>query len=290
MPCSDNALGAFSHSAGTAPISTLFIPGTPPQTTPPPPPHRSVHDPFKTASGVQNAGPWDPCPLVVENSRLFAQRTVRPLCPDNALPCPNSMIAITFAVLVQVRVRVQGHGKTNTEAWANNDTCGHCTPHPIFRPAKPMADENFGQRCVWGVLAPSEADLARCPLSLGCCMTEPHQRALRKAMECNGQRVLFCVVRPSVWPLIHGLKGRMGRHATERLGLRPRASASLVPNARLCFSDGGGAEWEGEAPTFGRHPHHLANPHTRGGGGGGGCLALRWDERRAETRACSDSV
>ena len=25
-----------------------------------PPPYRSVHDPFKTASGVQNSGPWDP--------------------------------------------------------------------------------------------------------------------------------------------------------------------------------------------------------------------------------------
>ena len=29
-------LGAFSHSAGTAPITTVFIPGTPLQTTPPP--------------------------------------------------------------------------------------------------------------------------------------------------------------------------------------------------------------------------------------------------------------
>ena len=25
-----------------------------------PPPYRSMHDPFKTASGVQNSGPWDP--------------------------------------------------------------------------------------------------------------------------------------------------------------------------------------------------------------------------------------
>ena len=43
--------GAFSHSAGTAPI----IPGTPLKTT-----HPQMHDPFKTASGVQNSGPWDP--------------------------------------------------------------------------------------------------------------------------------------------------------------------------------------------------------------------------------------
>ena len=40
----------------TAPIITLFIPGTPLKTTP----YRSVHDLFKTASGVQNSGPWDP--------------------------------------------------------------------------------------------------------------------------------------------------------------------------------------------------------------------------------------
>ena len=47
--------GAFSHSVRTAPLITLFIPGTPLHT---PPPYRSVHDPFKTASGVR--GPWDP--------------------------------------------------------------------------------------------------------------------------------------------------------------------------------------------------------------------------------------
>ena len=39
-----------------------------------PPPYRSVHDPFRTASGVQNSGPWDPWLPVVENSRLSAQR------------------------------------------------------------------------------------------------------------------------------------------------------------------------------------------------------------------------
>ena len=61
------AQGAFSHSAGTTPIVTLFIPGKPPR-------YRSVHDPFRTASGVQNSGPWDPWLPVVKNSRLFAQR------------------------------------------------------------------------------------------------------------------------------------------------------------------------------------------------------------------------
>ena len=33
-----------------------------------------MHDPFKTASGVQKSGPWDPWLPLVENSRLFAQR------------------------------------------------------------------------------------------------------------------------------------------------------------------------------------------------------------------------
>ena len=38
-----------------------------------------MHDPFQTASGVQTSGPWGPWRPVVENSGLFAQRTVRPL-------------------------------------------------------------------------------------------------------------------------------------------------------------------------------------------------------------------
>ena len=42
-----------------------------------PPPYRSMRDPFKTASGVQNSGPLDPWRPVVENSRLFAQRDSR---------------------------------------------------------------------------------------------------------------------------------------------------------------------------------------------------------------------
>ena len=46
------------------------------------PPYRSVHDPFKTASGVHNSGPWDPWLPAVENSRLFTQRMV---CPQNGV-------------------------------------------------------------------------------------------------------------------------------------------------------------------------------------------------------------
>ena len=44
-----------------------------------PPPYRGMHDLFKAASGVQTSGPWDPWLPGVENSRLLAQRTVRPL-------------------------------------------------------------------------------------------------------------------------------------------------------------------------------------------------------------------
>ena len=52
------------HSARTAPIITLFIPGTPLKTT-----HLQ-----KRASGVQNSGPWDPWLPVVKKSQLFARR------------------------------------------------------------------------------------------------------------------------------------------------------------------------------------------------------------------------
>ena len=45
-----------------------------------PPPYRSVHDPFNTASGVQDSGPWDPwLPGGAEQSTVRtarAQRTV----------------------------------------------------------------------------------------------------------------------------------------------------------------------------------------------------------------------
>ena len=43
-----------------------------------PPTYRSVHDQFKTASGAEFRT-WHPWRPMVENSRLFAQRTVRPL-------------------------------------------------------------------------------------------------------------------------------------------------------------------------------------------------------------------
>jgi hypothetical protein len=41
-----------------------------------PPPYRSVHDPVKTASGVRNAGPWDPWLPAVENTRTVCPQRV----------------------------------------------------------------------------------------------------------------------------------------------------------------------------------------------------------------------
>ena len=77
MPCLQHSKGALSHSAGTAPIITVFIPGTPLHT---PPPYRGVHDPFKTASGVQRGlGPVATGDGKQPTSRTArAQRTVRP--------------------------------------------------------------------------------------------------------------------------------------------------------------------------------------------------------------------
>ena len=47
--------GAVSHSARTASIITVFIPGTPLKTAP-----LQKHAGPKTASGVQSSGPWHP--------------------------------------------------------------------------------------------------------------------------------------------------------------------------------------------------------------------------------------
>ena len=107
----------------TAPAQSQLIYGSSREHPCKPPPYRSVHDPFKTASGVQNSGPWDPwqasdypwctsrgCRVqssgpwdpwlpVVKNSRLFAQRAVRPhnpqsACPSPVQPSPSRMIKV----------------------------------------------------------------------------------------------------------------------------------------------------------------------------------------------------
>ena len=67
-------LGAFSHSAGTSRAQCQSLRCLSREHPCKPPPYRSVHDPFQTALGVQNSGPWDPWLPVVKNSRLFAQR------------------------------------------------------------------------------------------------------------------------------------------------------------------------------------------------------------------------
>ena len=68
-----------------------------------PPPYRSVHDPFKTASGVQSSGPWDSGLPAVENSRPFAQRTVRPEWPNKISP-----VASFFPTMVTLVWRAGG--------------------------------------------------------------------------------------------------------------------------------------------------------------------------------------
>ena len=51
-----NTVGAFSHSAGTVPIITLFIPGTPPETPPPPTEARMIHSKQHRGCRVQDPG------------------------------------------------------------------------------------------------------------------------------------------------------------------------------------------------------------------------------------------
>ena len=106
----------FSHSAGTAPIITLFIPGTPLH-----PPSRSVRDPFNTASGVRNAGaPWLPA---VEHSRLFAHRAVRPHCSAHALPSQMAAIGIN-ATWRCTPIAALGHARGSESGWS---VAVHCS-------------------------------------------------------------------------------------------------------------------------------------------------------------------
>ena len=90
-----NSEGAFSHSANYC----VVYPGTTPENHPPTEacmvnskqhgvqnsghwdPYQTKHkNPSCTSRGcrVQNSGPCDPWPPVVENGRLFAEHTVRP--------------------------------------------------------------------------------------------------------------------------------------------------------------------------------------------------------------------
>ena len=73
LPSSRSATGALSHSARAARAQRQLLRCSSREHPCKPPPYRSVHDPFKTASGVQSAGPWDPGLPGVDNTRLFAQ-------------------------------------------------------------------------------------------------------------------------------------------------------------------------------------------------------------------------
>ena len=84
-----------------------------------PPLNRSVHDPFKTASGVQHSGPWDPWLPVVEKKPTFcrarAQRTVRP-------PQQGVQHASTHA-------RTQEHMELQSHQHFATQTDPSCSPH-----------------------------------------------------------------------------------------------------------------------------------------------------------------
>ena len=56
-------MGAFSHSAGTAPIIMLFLPGTPLKTS-----HLQKN---AWSLGVQNSGPWDPWQASEKKSLVY---------------------------------------------------------------------------------------------------------------------------------------------------------------------------------------------------------------------------
>ena len=67
MSCRGGAVAQRGHSANYYGVYPGNTPGNQP-------PDRSMRDPFKTAPGLHNSGPWDPWLPAVENSRLFAQR------------------------------------------------------------------------------------------------------------------------------------------------------------------------------------------------------------------------
>ena len=96
-----------------------------PGNTPANHPYRSVRDPFKTASGVQNAGPWDPWLPGVENSRLShsactAQRGPLSSRVSNLREC-SSIIAVRTAVQPSVMGKyrtVRRVAAISVERWA----------------------------------------------------------------------------------------------------------------------------------------------------------------------------
>ena len=78
-------------------------------------------NPWCTSRGcrVQNSGPWDPWLPVVENSRLFAQRTVRPLI--HARRC-NSAVPVVRKTTSDQCVGMLT--QPNRDARARNTTAG----------------------------------------------------------------------------------------------------------------------------------------------------------------------
>ena len=75
------------------------------------PTYRSVHDPFKTASGVQNSGPWDPWLLAVENSRLFARRG------HSARFAPCVIVCVCVRAKVRIPITLKLRGSTSLRSY-----------------------------------------------------------------------------------------------------------------------------------------------------------------------------
>ena len=74
--------GAFAPRGHSANYNVVYPWNTPESL----PPYRSVHDPFKTASGARNSGPWDRWLPGAKNSRLSAQRGHSARCARFGVP------------------------------------------------------------------------------------------------------------------------------------------------------------------------------------------------------------
>ena len=99
------------------------------------PPYRSVHDPFKTASGVQNSGPWGPWLPAVESSRLFAQRTHSAGTARAQRTVRPPHVAWTKVLFTRYTVR-GACGKTVT-------TVGHDRQQKAIMPKSPSFTQNM---------------------------------------------------------------------------------------------------------------------------------------------------
>ena len=79
---------------------------------------------------MQNSGPWDPWLPVVKNSRLFAQRTVRP--PSIAYGVVGALLPGEGLIAVQAKAQLAALRKSNC---LNVDFHGSLLKAPIKDPS-----------------------------------------------------------------------------------------------------------------------------------------------------------